>query len=437
MLYTSSHILIKSSSYHILVLSTCKHFRPNMSNVAIIGAGLSGLTLALALHQQGIASTVYESRPTPLDIGGAVMLSPNALRILDALGIYSVVAPRGYSFDRLDFRDGDENVTETYEFGSMEKYGYSGMRIYRYELINALVAALQENGIAIKYGHKFSHIASEEDSSGVSFAFVDGSTETANLLVGADGIHSTVRKHMYPDLETRFLGMAGITAAVPTAQLKLPTDGSYHIPVTIMTPAHGAFVIAPQHSDGSEVLIGKQRRVLEHERSQWERAAVDKEEAIAFLQKDAEFFPDVVQNAVSQISLDKINVWPFYMVPKLDRWASPSRRVIILGDAAHAIPPSAGQGINQALEDVYTLALLLGRAGEIRDPQASLDFWQQYRQARIDRVLALNHQIDLRRMPVGDSAITTGVSREPFDLNWLYKPDFKKDVGEWVASQKN
>ncbi|CAK7211046.1 hypothetical protein SEUCBS140593_001035 [Sporothrix eucalyptigena] len=418
-------------------------------NVAIIGAGLSGLTLALALHQQGISSTIYESRPAPLNIGGAVMLSPNALRVLDALDVYNVVKPQGFSFERLDFRDSDENVTETYEFGSTEKYGYQGLRIYRHVLIDALVAALKAKGISVVYGRKYSHIVNEDvaanEVGGVTFAFTDGTTEKASLLVGADGIHSTVRRHLYPDLETKFIGMAGITAAVPTAQLQLPADGSYHIPVTIASKdasKGAAFVIAPQNPDGNEVLIGKQRRVLDHERAEWEQRASladGRAAAVAFLQQNADNYPPIVANAVSHIDPAKINVWPFYVVPKLDHWASEARRVILLGDAAHAIPPSAGQGINQAFEDVYMLALLLGKqwmTNEVADPQAALDFWQTYRQDRVDRVFALNHQIDLRRMPSTDAAFVTGDARQPFDLTWLYKPDFKKDVEDWVAQQK-
>ncbi|KUL89408.1 hypothetical protein ZTR_04299 [Talaromyces verruculosus] len=403
-------------------------------NVAIIGSGLAGLSLALALHEQSIPVTIYESRPGPLNIGGAVMLSPNALRILDHLGVYQTVKEKGYNFDTLHYRDLSGNLLETYDFGGEEKYGYKGLRIYRYVLIDELLAAIKEKEILVQFGKKFIKVIEDSPTHGVTFAFADGGTESAGILVGSDGIHSTVRKYLYPDLEPRFIGMAGITATVPTAQLKLPED--YHIPVTI-TSSLGGFVIAPL-IDGSEVLIGKQQRVSAGEPG-WDREFVaDKQGGKEFLQADNAHFPEFVLNAVSKIDPAKVNKWPFFIVPKLDKWASDTRRVLIVGDAAHAIPPSAGQGINQAFEDVYVLALLLGKADEITSMKDALSFWQTYRQERVDRILELNKQIDLRRMPSDDAAISSesGFVREEFDLTWLYNPDFQKTVEDWVYANK-
>ncbi|KAJ6785877.1 hypothetical protein PWT90_05452 [Aphanocladium album] len=407
--------------------------KPAVDNVSIIGAGLAGLTLALALHQQSIPVTVYESRPAPLNIGGAVMLSPNALKVLDALGIYDIVKTKGYNFDSLEYRDIDGNLTETQEFGGVDKYGYHGLRIYRYVLIDELVAALARAGVQMEYGAKFSHVE-KDTAEGVAFALTDGRSISTSILVGADGIHSTVRKHLYPDLETTFVGMAGITAAVPTAQLELPEG--YHLPVTIVSPK-GAFIIAPQQVDGSEVLIGKQMRLAPADRQPgWDRAFVaDKQSAVDFLQSGNEPFPAFVRNAVSRIDPAKVNKWPFFVVPKLDRWTSPTGNVLILGDAAHAIPPSAGQGINQAFEDVYILALILGQKDKIGDVAAALLFWQTYRQDRVDKVLELNKQIDQRRMPLADveAGRESGFTKQRLELGWLYNPDFKKDVLDWVT----
>ena len=114
---------------------------------------------------------------------------------------------------------------------------------------------------------------------------------------------------------------------------------------------------------------------------------------------------------------------------KLDRWSSANRRVVILGDAAHAIPPSAGQGISQAFEDVYALALLLAASKKgMVSFEASLAFWQDYRQARIDKVLELNEQVDLRRLPSNPAA------GSDLESTWVYSPGPKADVDDWIKS---
>ncbi|KAJ5198214.1 uncharacterized protein N7498_007331 [Penicillium cinerascens] len=396
------------------------------NNLAIIGAGLSGLALALALHKQGIPCTIYESRHASLDIGGAIMLSPNALRVLNAVGIYKTIKPLGFEFTSLYFYT--DKPLDTFEFGDREKYGYDALRIYRYELIDALLAATKEKSIPIKYGKKFVKILSETETE-VTWEFEDGTTGSAACLVGADGIHSRVRKHLYPDLEPRFTNAVGVTAAVPTKQLVIPE--SYNLPLTIMNPKRGAFVIAPQLSDGSEVLIGKQKRAGGLDREGWNKLMDDKQWCVDFLREGSEDFPEIVQTAVSNISLNKINLWPFYVVPKLDTWASKHSSVVILGDAAHAIPPTAGQGVNQAFEDVYTYALIFAKC-QGKNLEHGLKVWQQGRQARVDLVLELNAQIDARRMPKDPGSLSTELESKPFDLAWLYSPNFEDMVDSWL-----
>ncbi|OGM42670.1 Zn2Cys6 transcription factor [Aspergillus bombycis] len=409
-------------------ISFSEDLRNTMStpeNVAIIGAGLSGLTLALALRRQSIPCTIYEARSAPLDIGGAIMLSPNALRILDILGVYQRIRPQGYEFDHLYFRSPDNELVDTYEFGHM-KYGYHGLRIYRHVLIKELSEMVAQANIPVHYNRKFLRVISETCSD-VTWQFDDETTATATCLVGADGIHSRVRRYLYPDLEPRFTNAIGVTAAVPTSQLEVP--GGYEMPVTIMNSKHGAFVIAPQLHDGSEVLIGRQKRAPELGREGWDRLLNDKQWCIDFLREGASDYPDIVQRAVSQISPSKINLWPFYVVPKLDRWRSHLCRVSILGDAAHAIPPSAGQGINQAFEDVYTFSLVFARKSRGISLEQALRLWQQGRQARVDKVLELNAQIDKRRMPKQEGNDGSDM-HDAFDLEWLYRPDFDAMVDE-------
>ncbi|GIC94193.1 FAD-dependent oxidoreductase [Aspergillus udagawae] len=399
----------------------------SIDKVAIIGAGLSGLTLALALHKQSIACTLYEARSCALDIGGGIMLSPNGLRILDHLGVYKRIRPEGYEFDKLYFRSADDQPIDTYEFGGIEQYGYHAMRIYRHVLIRELSAMVREAGIPVEYHKKFIRVLAETEKD-VTWEFSDGSTATATCIVGADGIHSRVRKYLYPDLEPAFTKMVIVTAAVPTSQLQVPTG--YNLPVTIMNKQHGAVFIAPQLGDGSEVMVGRQKRSEQLAREGWDELLNNKEWCKDFLRQGADDFPEIVQRAVSDITQEKTFLWPLSIVPKLETWTSKHCRVVIVGDAAHAIPPAAGQGVNQAFEDVFTYSLVLGRSDKDSLEQ-SLKIWQERRQERVDKVLALNAYMDRRRMP------NLGEEKEaedaPLNLESLYKPDFVEMVEAWLS----
>lgn len=401
---------------------------PRNDKVAIIGAGLSGLALALALHQQQIPCVVYETRPQPLDIGGAIMLSPNALKILDKLGVYERLSPMGYRFQKLYFHGEDDKLIDTFDFGTQAQHGYDGMRVYRFELIEVLLAMLKEIKNTPVYGKKFVKVV-EETAEGVTWEFDDGSTDSAALLVGADGIHSRVRRHIHPDAVPKFTNMIGVTATIPASQLA--GHEGHKLPLTIMNQEYGGFVMAPQEKDGSQILIGKQCRIAEEpDRESWERMTKDKQWCVDFLRQGSTEYPELVARAVSDILTDGINLWPFYLIAKLESWVSKQGRVIVLGDAAHAIPPTAGQGVNQAFEDVYTFALVMSRLKErkVTNVQGVLRLWQQKRQARVDAILELNGKLNKRRLPADISEAEPKVEHLDMDVDWLYNVNFEAMV---------
>jgi 2-polyprenyl-6-methoxyphenol hydroxylase-like FAD-dependent oxidoreductase len=410
-----------------------------------VGGGLAGLALALALQQVGIQSTVYEARARPLNIGGAVMLSPNALKVLDKLGVYNNVKKEGYEFKNLTWQTIDGSKRERQEFGDEEKYGYDALRVHRYILINALIEATKHAGVHVIFGKKFISAAERQD--GVDISFEDGTTTTSSILIGADGIHSTVRRLLYPDLTPKFLNLAGVTAAVPTSALGF-TDAmlqdlenpklDYPLPITIQHPAHGAFVVAPQRSGAQEMFFGRQRPWTETDRAGWDARSADKQELSNFLASDTQDFPQLVRDVVKSIPHDTINLWPFYVIPHLTSWISADGqgRIILVGDAAHAIPPSAGQGLNQCFEDVYTLSLtlrnLLDDANGIEALSVRLQKWQQWRLERVKRVFELNGMIEARRTPLAERTTAQHLLAEKMmDLSWLFGVDFEDVVESW------
>lgn len=415
--------------------------------VTIIGAGLGGLTLALALNKYGIRPKLFELRTPDYDFGGAIMLSPNALRVLDILGAYERVRSKGFNFETLTFKtDHDHKTTGKYYFGHEDMYGYKALRIYRTVLIAELRQMIQEQGIPIEYGRKFSHIISE-DETGVRFAFADGSQELAEVLVGADGIHSKVRQHILPDIIPAYAGFLGVTYAFPASKLRFPSgQEDYPLPASIHGK-NGAFVMAPQNVNGTEIFAGRQFKYPMQDRSGWDALLKERTELIAMHQSDMEEWSDFIQSAQEQISgpdSHSLNIWPFHTVPKLEKWSTDGGRIIIIGDAAHAIPPTAGQGANQAFEDSYSLAFLLYSLSPEVNLREGLKIWQHYRQTRVDKILQLTEQMNNIRLSEAekkllpkekiwhDEATEVGEGNQ---LAWLYLNNIEEDMIGEISKQ--
>jgi 2-polyprenyl-6-methoxyphenol hydroxylase-like FAD-dependent oxidoreductase len=418
-------------------------------SATIIGAGLGGLTLALALNKNGIRPTIYELRTPDYDFGGAIMLSPNALRVLDKLGVYERIRSKGFNFDTLRFKhDYDFTSTGVYYFGSKEMFGYQALRVYRTTLVLELRKMAEEQSIPIHYGRKFARVISE-DASGVRLAFADGTEDSAEILIGADGIHSKVRRYILPDIEPAYSGFTAVTYAFPASNLGLPKDHpALPFPVSIQGK-NGSFVMAPQYADGSEIFTGRQFKVsVPDGMSAWDYVnSLTREDKLAMHQRDMSDWSETVQAAQRQLNTPDVHdlfTWPFHTVPKLDKWSSSGGRVVIVGDAAHAIPPTAGQGANQAFEDAVSLAILLSEVGRSTELVHGLAVWQKYRQDRVDRVLELTHQMNNIRlteeerkllppeMVWRDDSTEIGAGKQ---LAWLYMNDIEADMARELASK--
>lgn len=370
------------------------------------------------------------------------MLSPNALRFLDSLGIYERIRTKGFNFETLEFQNESGEKTDTHWFGSERLYGYKALRIYRQVLVNEFKLMLKQFSTPIKYESKYSHVISESEDE-VLFGLTDGSTVSTSLLIGADGIHSKVRRHIFSSVELTYSGHLGITSAISRSKLRLPS-ADYHLPVSISAKP-GVFVMAPQDVDGSEILVGVQHVMPGRDRTGWEELGAAKGELLDLLKKDMKAWPDVVQSALENITMAKIGIWPFYMVPRLETWMSVQNKVVILGDAAHAIPPWAGQGVNQAFEDVYMLSLLLSKLSSKIPLSEALHFWQTFRQKRVDEVSHLTRKMNAKRLGPAEQAklaeeeIWKDDSKEKGEgrqLRWLYEVDVEKDVSLWVQQQE-
>ncbi|KAI1145109.1 FAD dependent oxidoreductase [Nemania diffusa] len=413
-------------------------------NVAIIGGGLAGMAAALALHELSIKCSIYEMRDTnaaPPTSSGALMLSPNSLKILDRFGLYSKIEKLGYAFDYVYYKDADEQTVDRYPLGG-ETFGYSALRVYRQDLLDTLYAACSERDIPIYLSKKFTEVIEETDAH-VVFKFADGTTEKASLLIGSDGIHSKLRDYVTPGVEKKFVGLAALTWEVQTSQLRVPEGKDYKFPVTVLT-ANGAFVLAPQKPDGSAMLAGTQVPLEDRGREEWNKLFADKEGLIRRVTANIDIWPDIAKSGMENINHETMNVWPFYTIPRLSNWTSKKhQRVVILGDAAHAIPPTTGQGASQAFEDVMSLALLLSALKEHEELkwEEALQFWQKIRQERIDHLLILTNQLNNKRLPLAKQKLlpkgevwVDESAENPAQMAWLFNPKIEETINAWVEA---
>jgi 2-polyprenyl-6-methoxyphenol hydroxylase-like FAD-dependent oxidoreductase len=397
-----------------------------------------GLSLALALHTHGLTCTIYELRESSFKEGGGLTLTPNALKILDLLGVYDFIRAEGYQFDKILIKtDTNVKVAEMLA-GSQEVFGYDALRIHRQILLNALRKLVGDRGIEIRYGRKFSKVTAE-NGNGVTFEFEDGSTEAATLLIGADGIHSKVRQCIHPTIEPKYTGIMALISAVDRSALRFPSSepADNYLPCFIAGKL-GVFVILPQSPDGNTITAFSQIHHPETDKAGWYALRESPDKLATMHRQNKEDWPDLVQSALENILPNSTTFWPYSFLPHLDSWISPGNRVILLGDAAHAIQPVSGQGAAQAFEDAYSLALLLSKLGPQVSFDAALEWWQQYRMERTRTILELTKILNDKRLPrekqENPEEQWRGTGQEKL-MGWLYMPEVKEKTLAWVEKQ--
>ena len=405
-------------------------------SVAIIGGGPAGLALALACIKQGVDCEIYEGRTAKFEsraIHAALSLRPNGLRVLDNIGMYDRLRQRGFSSDVMNINDIVTGESTTEGEGIESAYGYKTLRIYRRVLIEELQAAVAEEGLRVRYGHRLSHIVSESDS-GVTFAFADGSSKTADLLVGTDGIHSRVREYVAPHVKPTYSGFVALGAEVSRSALRFSAE-SPEESLPLMTKSGKTIVmLMPQSSDGSKLFVGRGKNLEARSQEEWNVLEADKDAVKEFYEEGLDGWPDLLHSAVENTNFDEAYVWPVHTLPRLDNWISKGGHVAVLGDAAHAVSPITGQGVNQAFEDGYLLATMLSKVPQGRSDRDALIFWQGERMRRVhevvDRLTGPNSQGSPQLEAMSRIANQSNVTGGRADA-WLYETNFEKVVADW------
>jgi salicylate hydroxylase len=341
-----------------------------MTRVAIIGGGIGGLTAANALSRAGVTVAVYEAAAELREIGAGVALHPNAMKVLRALGLEDgvrKVAGRSEWALTRNWKTG-RVITRTSRNQQAASFGAAGATAHRADLLDVLAAGLPPGIVTL--GKRCVSVSADGD---VAVArFTDGGEIEADVIVGADGIHSAVRTSLFGPDDPRFTGKICYRAVVQAAAVPgAPPDTEN---AQWLGP-HGTVVLYPMR--GTELI-----NVVAHYDDDGYRheswiAECDRSEVLERYAGWHESLPRLFGAA------DTWYKWALYDRDPIPRWTR--GRATLLGDSAHAMLPYLGQGACQAIEDGAVLATAL--VAESSDPAAGLARYERTRAPRASRVV--------------------------------------------------
>jgi salicylate hydroxylase len=388
--------------------------------VGIVGAGIGGLSLALALRERGLQADVFEQAAELTEIGAAIGLAANAIREFARLGLVDELAASSTIPTELIYRhwkDGSRIAAHPVrQDGWYEKrFGAPWFGIHRADLQKTLAAAFGVEHLHL--GCRLVNII--ERAGSVVLEFANGRTHQADLVVGADGVRSTIRRWVTGADDVVYSGTSAFRGIVPTENLSSLPDpqaiqfwmgpdghllhyaiGGHGEAVNFFAVVEGPPIWLP---DGSVAEVGDEVPVTSFRG--WHPAVTE-----------------MIKAASSPIR------WGLFTVRPLLRWYR--GRVVILGDAAHGMLPHHGQGANTSIEDAFALAGLLAgaRSGDL---EATFARYQALRRART-RTIQRSSQVtsSVLHLPDGPAAEARNakVAKVPQDFGWIHEYDVQQTL---------
>ncbi|WP_230859464.1 FAD-dependent monooxygenase [Actinoplanes aureus] len=386
----------------------------NQLSVAVIGGGIGGLTAGLSLLRAGCDVHIYERASRLSEVGAGVQVSPNASRLLHRLGLSDALAATGVkplAWHQRRWDDGRTLLRAPLAEALEATYGFPHYQMHRADLLAALASALPPS--RVHTGHRLTGFT--DHGSYVEARFADGPRVEADVLLGADGIHSAVRQGLFGPDQARFTGCVAYRGVVPAERLR-------HLNLEVTAQIW----LGPGRHFVHYFISGRRfvNFVAVVEQDRWTRESWTDQGSVG----DALAAYDGWHPQVREIigAADETYVWALFDRPPLPRWSA--GRVTLLGDAAHAMLPFMAQGAAQAIEDGAALAECLRRDRFVPD---ALRRYEQVRLPRTSRMQEISAGNKTRfHLPDGpaqrdrDQQMTAGSQAWSFNaLGWVYEHD--------------
>ncbi len=337
--------------------------------VLIAGGGIGGLSAALSFAQQGFNVLVFEQASRFSEVGAGIQLSPNPTRVLHSLGLAEALEREAFLPEGTEFRDWKTGrIISTNPLGqwATKEYGAPYYHMHRADLIQILAdAAAAEPRIALHAGLPVSGFS--ESQEGV-VAHTDAGDYEGSLLIGADGIHSTIRTALFGQESPVFTGNVAWRGLIPADRF----------PVGLIPPVAGVWWGPGKHFVHYYVRRGELINcVCVVEKDGWEVESWNERGDHAELKRDFAGWHPIIQTLIERMDPDACFKWALFDRPPMASWGR--GRVTLLGDACHPTLPFMAQGAAMAIEDGAVLARCLA-AGD--DVPGGLERYQSLRQSR-------------------------------------------------------
>ncbi|OQE00009.1 hypothetical protein PENVUL_c060G06595 [Penicillium vulpinum] len=353
-------------------------------DVLVIGAGIAGLSAAIALGKQGHRVVILEKSAFLRETGAAIHMPPNCTSLLDWMGI-NPVNFGGTLLHQIHRYGHDGELTYKREFADIRHHWQAEWYlVHRVELHNHLKQRALETA-TLHTRCVITEINLEGASPSVTLD--DGRTFKADLLLGADGLHSQIRESIAPDFPSPYsVGKSCFRWLLPIEQLRQDPSTAGFVQDTgvfIEWASDDRRLVAYPCSDGKILnlcaFIPLDEVQADKQSDSWQ-ATGDKTTIVKAFSK----FAPGVQQIIASADKD-LKVWDLYDMESLPTWTQ--GHAALLGDAAHPFQPYMGQGGAMAIEDAVSIATLLPCGTTPQDIPMRLEMYQKARQPRVDLVL--------------------------------------------------